>query len=61
VHVISFIGLKFLQIDVLYPSINELEQHLSISYKKAAKKVAETAVKSAKGTKNMIPKYLLLL
>ncbi|XP_011497578.1 PREDICTED: bifunctional ATP-dependent dihydroxyacetone kinase/FAD-AMP lyase (cyclizing)-like [Ceratosolen solmsi marchali] len=43
-------------IDVLYPSLNELEKDLTLPYKKAAVQVAKVATKSAEETKNMIPK-----
>lgn len=44
------------QIDVLNPSLDELDKNLSLTCKEAAKKVAAEANACSEATKNMIPK-----
>ncbi|XP_058808778.1 triokinase/FMN cyclase-like isoform X2 [Phymastichus coffea] len=43
-------------IDVLNPSLDELDKHLSLTYKEAAKIVAAKANECSKATKHMIPR-----
>ncbi|OXU20996.1 hypothetical protein TSAR_015499 [Trichomalopsis sarcophagae] len=43
-------------IDVLEPSLNELDKNLSLSYKEAARKVAICAEQRSEATKHMVPR-----